>query len=242
MKKILCYTAGISGFLAIFILAIAGPLYQVDIVHFRTSFQMMRWAAYLGIASVVLVVLALFILKPKHGKHRLILLTSLLLGLLAFYLPFQQYQTAQSVPRIHDITTDTVNPPAFIAIAPLRADAPNPVEYPGEETAQLQQAAYPDIQTMRFTIPAPDVYAAALRVVERAGWELVEANANEGRIEATASTRWFGFKDDVVIRIVADGGDTLLDMRSKSRIGLSDVGANANRIRAFRDRLERELD
>ncbi len=71
--------------------------------------------------------------------------------------------------------------------------------------------------------------------------DLVAAEANDGRIEATVTTTWFGFKDDVVIRIQSDGGETLLDMRSKSRLGGSDVGANAARIRDFRDELAQRL-
>ncbi|MCC5880828.1 MAG: DUF1499 domain-containing protein [Idiomarina sp.] len=242
MKKILCFAAAGAGFLAILLLLIAGPLYRTELLTLGTAFLFMRWAAYVGIAAIILVVIAGIVLRPSARSAQALLVASFVTGLVAFYLPYSQLQTAQSVPRIHDITTDTQNPPAFVAIAPLRADSPNPVEYPGEETAEQQRQAYPDIETMRLPHPPQDVFASALDVVEASGWELVEANANDGRIEATATTTWFGFKDDVVIRITGEGSTTLLDVRSKSRLGGSDVGANAERIRKFRDDLLKRLD
>jgi uncharacterized protein (DUF1499 family) len=85
--------------------------------------------------------------------------------------------------------------------------------------------------------PPSFVFETALEVAEDMGWEIVASNANEGRIEATATTPWVGFKDDVVIRIRADGPETRVDVRSKSRVGRGDMGVNAKRIRAFRDQL-----
>jgi uncharacterized protein (DUF1499 family) len=162
--------------------------------------------------------------------------------LIAFYIPYNQSQTVRSVPPIHDISTDLVDPPVFVAIAPLRAGAPNPAEYAGEETAAQQRAAYPDIQSMRFDTEAMTIFRAAERTVAKLGWDLVAADENEGRIEATATTRWFGFKDDVVIRIRSQGEGTIVDIRSKSRLGRSDVGANTERIRRFSRLLERTLE
>ena len=71
------------------------------------------------------------------------------------------------------------------------------------------------------------------------GWQIVDANAREGRIEATATTFWFGFKDDVVVRIVPAPGGSRVDVRSVSRVGVSDVGANAKRVRDFLQKLAR---
>jgi uncharacterized protein (DUF1499 family) len=242
MKKLLCFGAVAAGVLALLLLLVAGPLYRADTLALGDAFMLLRWAAYVGIAAMVLVIIAMFVLRPPTVGARAVLVISFLAGFIAFYLPYSQLQTAQSVPRIHDITTDTSNPPEFVAIAPLRADAPNPVEYAGEEAATQQLEAYPDVQTLRFERPPQQVFETALQLVEDRGWELVDADANDGRIEATATTQWFGFKDDVVIRIGTDGATTLLDMRSKSRLGASDVGANAQRIREFRDDLQAELD
>lgn len=149
---------------------------------------------------------------------------------------------AGGAPPIHDITTDTVNPPAFVAIAPLRADAPNPPEYSGPEAATLQQQAFPDIAPLRTTAPVAEVFARAREVVADSGWTLVEASEADGRIEATAETSWVRFKDDVVVRITTGAdGQTRVDVRSKSRMGRGDMGQNAKRVRGFLAALEARL-
>jgi len=135
---------------------------------------------------------------------------------------------------IHDISTDTQNPPAFIVVATLRGENDNPAEYLDDGTAEKQAEAYPDIKTIVLQQSPSDVYIAALDAADAMGWEIVASEPLEGRIEATATTPFVGFKDDVVIRIVAVGPDTLVDIRSKSRIGRGDMGVNAARIREFR--------
>ena len=138
---------------------------------------------------------------------------------------------------IHDISTDTSNPPAFVAIAALDVERANDVAYSGGDTPELQAAAYPDIQTIELPDPRSFVFQAALEVATDMGWEIVASSLDDGRIEATATTPFVGFKDDVVIRIGSEGAMTLIDVRSKSRIGQGDMGVNASRIRAFRGNL-----
>ncbi len=149
--------------------------------------------------------------------------------------------SASTLPAIHDISTDTQQPPAFESVLPLRVDAPNPPGYAGAEVADKQLAAYPDITTMKFAESADTVFRAATRIAEDLGWDLIVADADAGRIEATDTTFWFGFKDDVVIRIRSRSEITALDIRSKSRVGMSDIGTNAKRIRLFRDQLSSSL-
>ena len=143
----------------------------------------------------------------------------------------------QVSPLIHDITTDTVNPPEFVAVLPLRADAPNPPEYGGAEIAEKQLAAYPEIQTLALDLSPAEALAIAEGAAREMGWEIIEVAPGEGRLEAVDTTPWFGFKDDVVVRITQDGDTALVDVRSKSRLGLSDVGTNARRIRRFLARM-----
>lgn len=138
---------------------------------------------------------------------------------------------------IHDISTDTIDPPEFIAVAALRGPGDNPVEYTGPESAAIQATAYPDIETIVLLDPRSFVFETALQVAEDMGWEIVASDPAEGRIEATATTPFVGFKDDVVIRVRVNSAETLVDVRSKSRIGRGDMGVNAKRIRKFRDRL-----
>jgi uncharacterized protein (DUF1499 family) len=156
------------------------------------------------------------------------------MGAAAFGVPGYWYWKAKEVPMIHDITTDTENPPEFVSILPLRKNAPNPAEYGGPEIAAKQHAAYPDIRPLTVGISPSRTYEAALAAAERMNWQIVEGNPSARRIEAVATTRWFGFKDDVVIRITpAANGGSVLDIRSESRVGLSDLGTNARRIRTF---------
>lgn len=226
--------------IAALLLLIAGPGTRLELWHFRTGFELMRWAVYLGVGASVLALLFLLIPKTRRGNG-LALSLALLIALGTLAMPLTMYQQAQSVPRIHDITTDTVNPPEFVAVAPLRADAPNPVEYQGEEIARQQREAYPDIVSFETDAHNAIVFDHALALVEQFGWELVAADADTGRIEATDTTFWFGFKDDVVIRIRSTDIGSVVDVRSKSRVGLSDVGANAARIRRFLDGLDERL-
>ena len=160
----------------------------------------------------------------------------------AVIMPLSLMNKAKSVPAIHDITTDMVNPPKFVAILPLRADAPNPAAYQGDEIAKQQLEAYPELQTKTFAHTADKVFAAALATLGSMGLEVVAAEPTEGRIEAVHTTRWFGFKDDVVIRIQAEGQITLFDARSKSRVGRSDVGKNAERLNDLIDGIESNLN
>jgi hypothetical protein len=158
---------------------------------------------------------------------------------LGYYIP-ESYRPPDGTPPIHDISTDAVDPPAYVAILPLRADAPNTTVYGGSEgmtherLAQLQTEAYPDLQTLTIDEPPDQVFERALAAVDELGWELVAAVPEEGRIEATDTTFWFRFKDDVVIRIrPAAGSGTTVDARSLSRVGGGDAGTNARRLRSF---------
>lgn len=237
MNKLIPLLVLLAATLAAFLLLIAGPGTRFDWWSFRIGFSLMRWAVYLGLGASALAIVALLIPALRRGQL-LKLIGAVFIGLAVTAVPFLQYRTVQSVPRIHDITTDTIDPPAFVAVAPLREEAPNPIEYEGEEIARQQLEAYPDIVTFDTDAYPAIVFQQALDVVEMLGWELIEANPDQGRIEATDTTFWFGFKDDVVIRIRSSETGTRVDVRSKSRVGLSDVGANANRIRRFLDALD----
>ena len=203
---------------------------------FRTGFTLLRWAAYGGIAVVLLSLGALYRVRPGGPRRGIPLaLFGLAIGLLLVVIPWSWMQRAQGVPPIHDITTDTQNPPQFVAVAPLRADAPNPIAYGGAEVAAQQREAYPDIQPLLLEMPMASAFRRALEGARAMGWEVVEADSVGGRIEATDETFWFGFKDDVVIRLTSAGERTILDVRSLSRVGGGDVGTNAARIREYLD-------
>ena len=164
-------------------------------------------------------------------------LVGLIVGLVVVGVPWQMKRTAQQVPPIHDITTDTDDPPRFVDILPLRKYAPNAADYGGPDLAAQQHAAYPDIQPVTLRLSTQQTFTQALRAADAMGWDIVAANPEEGRIEATDTTLWFGFKDDIVIRVRAQGDESRIDVRSVSRVGKSDLGKNAQRIRAYIRRL-----
>jgi uncharacterized protein (DUF1499 family) len=245
MKKNLCGLCALSvagGFLALALLALAGPLYRLDLLELGQAFSLLRWAAYLGIASIILIIGYSIWRRPK-GRFAGALAVSALAGVCAIAIPWSQMQTARSVPPIHDISTDLENPPAFVDIVALRKDAPNPPEYAGPDAARQQRQAYPDIQPLILNAPLDEVYQSAQEIVHALGWRLVSAETEQwqARVEATDTTFWFGFKDDVVVRLQYAGNVTQVDVRSKSRVGKGDVGKNAERIREFFRVLEEEV-
>jgi len=203
--------------------------------NFRAGFKILNWAAYFGIAGMALSLGGAILTRPGSGRRGFLLaVAGIVLGALAFGVPGNWYRIAKQVPMIHDITTDTENPPVFVSVLALRKDAPNSAEYGGPEIAAKQHAAYPDLHPFETEVSPKQAYNNALAVARQMGWQIVDGNQPEGRIEATATTRWFRFKDDVVMRIVPTAGNgSRLDIRSVSRVGISDVGTNACRIRAF---------
>ncbi len=140
-------------------------------------------------------------------------------------------------PRIHDISTDTDDPPAFVDVLPLRASAKNAATYGGSRVAAQQRKAYPDIVPVDLAIAPSLAFARSRAVASAMGWAPVSADSSAGRIEATATTRLLRFKDDVVIRIRPRDGGARVDVRSVSRVGRGDLGTNAERVRDFIGRL-----
>src|SRR5437867_8208270 len=186
--------------------------------HFRTGFVLLTWAAYGALVVVILGLVAL-VVNRSSNKAIFFALASIILAIFIAGIPWQMKKRVQHVPPIHDITTDTENPPAFVAILPLRANAPNSVEYKGTEVAAQQKKAYPDLQPLTVNAPPDVAFQRALRAARDAGWDIVESRPDQGRIEATDTTLWFGFKDDIVVRVTAQDSASRIDVRSVSRVG-----------------------
>ena len=213
---------------ALVMLAASGPGVRFEAFSYRVGLALFRWAAYLGLAAALVSVLVLALPRSRRGGVAAPAL-ALVVGLAVFYVPFQFQRTARSVPSINDISTDTEHPPQFMTAA--RA-------YPGAEFARRQHAAYPDIGGLKLALPPSEAFARALAVAESMGWEVVGRDSQAGHIEAVDTTRWFGFRDDVAIRVSAAEGGSRVDVRSRSRVGRNDLGTNARRIRAYLGRLQ----
>lgn len=220
--------------------AAAGLGSRAELWTFRGGFEILKWAAWGGLAAAAISLLgvALSFSEQRRGSTLLLGALGIVIGLVTAWIPWSWKQRAERVPPIHDISTDLSDPPAFEAILPLRADAPNPSEYGGDSIALQQQEGYPDLAPLTLDSPPEAVFLRALDAAREMGWEIVESDPDRGRIEATATTAWFGFKDDVVVRIRPEqGGGSRLDVRSVSRVGRSDVGTNARRIEEYLEML-----
>jgi uncharacterized protein (DUF1499 family) len=236
-RIILLGGAGLSG-IAIFMLLSAGIGSRFGLWHFRTGFALLKFAAYFGGAAALLICTGIFLSVGVSRKYMFQGIVALTIALTAVIVPSYWKVSAGSLPRIHDISTDTVTPPGFVALIPLRKDAANPPEYGGAEVAAKQHAAYPDIKPIVLGLSSLQAFDKALDAARNLNWEIVAAVPEEGRIEAIDTTFWFGFKDDVVIRITSAGERrSVVDIRSVSRVGVSDVGTNAARIRSFLARM-----
>ena len=180
----------------------------------------------------VLTVLAFCMALPGFSPWRRQLLIRSLAVLPGTLLFLSVLSTRGDYPVIHDITTDTINPPSFTQALKIRDKSANPLAL-NEETIQLQQDAYPDIKTGHSTLISTEAFSQATAVVNKMGWEITLSDPDAGLIEAVATTAIMAFKDDIAIRLTPTEGGTLVDLRSASRVGQSDLGANAGRIREF---------
>ena len=223
-----------------------GPLYRLRVLSLASAFRSIKYGAYGGIVALVLGVVLLPVFWRARGRALRFIgpILAIVLGGIAWGIPYLWLKKAESVPPIHDITTDTRNPPQFLPdVVALRAaaHAVNSTVYGGAKVAALQKKAYPDIRPMLFGLPASQVFAGALRAVKAMGWKLDSEYPSLGIIEASSTTLWFGFTDDIVIRIEPLSVGSRLDIRSESRIGESDIGRNAARILRFQAVLYRTL-
>lgn len=220
--------------LAAFAAALSGLGARWGWWDFRIGFGILEWAAHGAVAAAVVSLIGVILARPGSGRRGLGLAAlGLVIALVSVYVPWQWRRTAHSVPPIHDITTDIEDPPAFQAVLPLRADAPNPSEYGGDSIATQQRQGYPDLGPVMLNLPPDRAFDRTLEAARGMGWEIVAAEPTEGRIEATDTTFWFGFKDDVVVRVTPADRGSRIDVRSVSRVGRSDVGTNAARIRDY---------
>jgi uncharacterized protein (DUF1499 family) len=221
---------------AVVLLAL-GPIgWRAGWWHFRFAFQtLMPWAAYCGIAALGVSALALLLGRTRiEWRGVAVAAAAFAVGLLIAYVPWHYDQMRQTVPPIHDITTDPDNPPAFAAVVAARtADGGNPATYEGAKIAEQQRQAYPDIAPLSVALPRDAAFNRALDAAQRMGWTIVAADDTAGRIEASDRSRWFGFTDDIVIRVTASGSGSRVDVRSSARLGRSDFGVNAARIRTY---------
>jgi hypothetical protein len=231
------------GGIAAALLASAGT--AAEAWTFRTGFVILRYAFYAAVAGGVLSIIALFVARRDGPRTRRTNLAALLIAAGFVVYLGMHIVTAKRVPAIHDVTTDLTDPPMLVTL-PLRAD--NLEKIPDNGDARLaaldpesrwkalHRAGYGDLRGARIALSPAAAFARAKALVAKRGWDVASANSRTGTIEATDTSLFFRFKDDVVIRVRPDparAGGSIVDLRSISRVGGSDIGVNAKRIRAF---------
>lgn len=212
--------------LAALLLVISGPGTRVGLWPFRVGFGMFAGAMLVGLAATGAALVGLFFQRSAHSGP--LMFVALALGVVSAAIPLDYVRRVKTLPYINDISTDAERPPQFSP----------PKEYP-EHFPELQRIGYPSLRGFELPLPPKQAFARAADIAKDNGWEIAALDESAGRIEAVVTTRWFGFKDDVVIRITPAGAGSRVDMRSKSRVGRSDAGTNFRRIEGFLARMRR---
>jgi uncharacterized protein (DUF1499 family) len=225
--------------IALLLLAVAPLGWQAGWWHFRVAFFiLMQYSAYIAAGAAVISLIGMVAALVVGSRRSLVLgAVGLIAGAVLAYVPWSYWHITEVLPRIHDITTDTDNPPTFSAVLPARqAEQAAPVAYEGAKLAAEQKRGYPDIAPVITALPPADAFNRALDTAKSLGWTIVAAAPAEGHIEASQTSFWFHFTDDVAIRVAVrpDGQPgSRIDIRSISRQGRHDFGVNAARIRKY---------
>ena len=211
---------------------LAGPAIKFGILSWRAGLGMFVIAALVaGIGGLFSVV---SLLRRRGG---LVAVIAAVAGVAAFAVPMASVLAGRALPPLNDITTDPANPPVFVSItAATRGADAGPLSYDPSFAAQ-QAAAYPEVRPLIVELPPAEVFPKMLAAAEAMDWAIVSSDQASGRIEATATVPWWGFKDDIVVVMSPDGIGTRVDVRSKSRVGKSDLGVNAERIQEYLGRI-----
>jgi len=220
---------------------ISGPLHRYLGLEADVAISVFRYGFYIAAAAIALALATVVPTRPGDRRRGFVAaLLALAIGAAAAWAPINWLLRSRELPLINDITTDIANPPPLVVTLQMRRGAANPPAYPGASAGVLQRAAYPDIVPVILPIPPAEAFRRVDAVAMAMDWDVVARAPADGRLEAIAISEWFGFRDDIVVRIRPEGTGSRIDIRSKSRVGESDLGVNARRIRDFIARLKAE--
>ncbi|MBV1876896.1 MAG: DUF1499 domain-containing protein [Pseudomonadales bacterium] len=228
----------ISAAIAVFLLVVSPLGYKYGSIDLMSSLGSLMLAIVVALLVLFVSFIMLYVcLSSELVKDRNLLLVAIGLSMIPLVAVGPLIIKASNVPRIHDISTDTESPPIFHKLVALREGAPNGLEYElkgsAEELKNAQLSAYPELAALESKLAVPEAVQRAENTLLSMGLELVHTDVNVGVVEAVATSYWFGFKDDLVVRIRPQGSGSVIDLRSVSRVGQSDLGANATRILKF---------
>lgn len=252
-QRWIVYAAAIVGIGAPLVALALGLMTGARWIDWRVGLGALRPLSQAAMVAmgVALIAMLLLALRRRWRALRLpfatVVVAAIFVGIVAYNFGKTRY-----VPFIHDVTTDVVDPPQFVDLT-LRDDnletvpVPNDADLEGLDNVGrwrlLHLRYYGDIGPITVPASVPATVEAARQLVEERGWELVAAEPATGRVEATATVSIYRFKDDIVLRITPNpnGEGSIVDMRSVSRVGVSDLGVNAARVRTFLADLQARL-
>jgi uncharacterized protein (DUF1499 family) len=224
--------------LSLALLGLAGPVYRLG-VSLGSAYQIIIWTSHIGgVAALAAIVIAVLAYRARSWMRLTVAAIAAIVGLTSFAIGFTAQLRREHSPAIHDLTTDLENPPTFTAVIARRGNAPNRLDR-STGLAELQRQGYPDLAPVTLQARPDQTFDRALAAAQSLGWEIVTADKSSGRIEATDKTRWFGFEDDVAVRVTPWGTGTRIDVRSVSRTGVGDAGRNAARIKRFLNQVQK---
>lgn len=234
-QSVLALATGLAFLAAVAVAVLAAPR---GLIGYRAAFDALRALAYVGTAGAVICAVLLLV-RPGSWRDRSILgLAVVLFGLPVAALVANRASPPPG-PPINDITTDLEDPPSFNFVIPYREPGSNPIEYGGPEVAARQREAHPEVAPIYTPLDKRAAFQRAFETAEALGWEVVAGDPYTGIIEAIDTTAFFRFKDDIVIRVREETNGSRVDLRSRSRIGRSDLGKNAERIMRFSEEFSR---
>lgn len=214
--------------------ALSGPGHRLGLLGTRWALGVFALAGLGSLAAAALAAWAIALALTARAWRSVAGSALALLVALAAAAPLlAMVRAGAAVPVLHDITTDTESPPQFVALQPQRAASENGAAYGGAVVAAQQKRGYPDLAPLALALPPEQAFARVEAVARAMSWRIVAAVPADGRLEASDTTRWFGFTDDIVVRVRPAPNGSRIDVRSASRVGRSDLGVNARRIRAF---------
>jgi uncharacterized protein (DUF1499 family) len=197
---------------------------------FRFGFELLGLA--LGFALLAVLLFLLYGFREKFAGDKTLLRSGLGFALIPLGVSAFVILSSIGKPLTHNISTDLQDPPTFHTLLSIRSKDSNPVNIDAA-TAQLQRQAYPHIQTIRTSLTATDSVSRAILISHDLNWDLIDTHSRAGYIEASHQSFWFGFVDDIVVRVRPTADGSIIDLHSVSRVGKGDLGANAARIEAF---------
>lgn len=238
----------VSGYLAVWglrlavvaplVMLIAGGFYRLQFVDFQIALLAFAAAVFMAALAALFGLIGAVLGARDGSANTNRAVAALVVALAVLVVPVNTMRQGASAPMIHDITTDLEDPPIFFEVLRKRLSSDNSLDIDADVLA-TQKSYYSDIGPTILPMTKSEAFLLVSEAVETLGWKVHAQKANLGYIEATASTPFFGFRDDVVIRVTDQSGAVRVDMRSASRVGLSDLGVNAGRIRDFMEMISK---